>query len=78
MRKTSIHLDEEQAERLARLARMEDRSKAAIVREAISRYRPQPEQDRNFALAGNFERLGGDPRPISSTADDELMRGFGE
>ncbi len=78
MRKTSVYLDEEQAERLARLARMEGRSKAAIVREAISRYRPRPERGRNFALAGNFEHVDGDPRPISSTADDELMRGFGE
>jgi hypothetical protein len=49
-----------------------------IVREAISCYRPTPKQDRNFALAGNFERIDSDSRPISEIPDDELMRGFGE
>jgi len=34
MRKTSIYLDDEQADRLARLARAEDRPQAEIVREA--------------------------------------------
>lgn len=78
MRKTSVYLDDEQAERLARLSRAEGRSQAEIVRDAISCYRPRPERDRNFALAGNFERIDADPRPISAISDDELMRGFGE
>jgi predicted DNA-binding protein len=69
MRKTSIYLDDEQADRLARLARAEGRPQAEIVREAISCYRPALKRDRNFALAGNFERIRsrfssdlGDPR----------------
>jgi predicted DNA-binding protein len=78
MRKTSIYLDEEQAERLARLARAEGRPQAEIVREAISCYRTASKLDRNFALAGNFERIDGDRRPISEIPEDELMRGFGE
>ena len=78
MRKTSIYLDDEQAERLARLARAEGRPQAEIVREAISCYRPAPKRDRNFALAGNFERIDSDGRPISEISEDELMRGFGE
>ena len=78
MRKTSVYLDDDQAERLARLSRAEGRSQAEIVRDAISCYRPRPERDRNFALAGNFERIDADPRPISAIPDDELMRGFGE
>ncbi len=78
MRKTSIYLDDEQAERLARLARAEGRPKAEIVREAISCYRPAPRRDRNFALAGNFERIDSDSRSISEIPEDELMRGFGE
>lgn len=78
MRKTSIYLDDEQAERLARLARTEGRPQAEIVREAISRYRPAPKRDRNFTLAGNFERIDADARPISEVPEDELMRGFGE
>jgi predicted DNA-binding protein len=78
MRKTSIYLDDEQAERLARLARAEGRPQAEIVREAISTYHSSPKRDRNFALAGNFERVDADSRPISEIPDDELMRGFGE
>lgn len=78
MRKTSIYLDDELADRLARLARAEGRPQAEIVREAISCYRPAPKRDRNFALAGNFERIDTDSRPISEIPEDELMRGFGE
>lgn len=78
MRKTSIYLDDEQADRLARLARAEGRSQAEIVREAISCYRPAPKRDRNFALAGNFARVDAGARPISEIPEDELMRGFGE
>ena len=78
MRKTSIYLDDEQADRLARLARVEGRPQAEIVREAISCYRPAPKRDRNFALAGNFDRIDRDSRPISEIPEGELMRGFGE
>lgn len=78
MRKTSVYLDDEQADRLARLSRAEGRPQAEIVREAISSYQPRPKRDRNFALAGNFERIDADSRPISEIPDDELMRGFGE
>lgn len=78
MRKTSVYLDDELAGRLARLARTEGRPQAEIVREAISCYRPRPKRDRDFALAGNFERIDADSRPISKIPEDELMRGFGE
>jgi len=43
MRKTSVYLGEEQAERLARLARQEGRSQAEILREAIAGYVPEDE-----------------------------------
>ena len=76
-RKTSFYLDDEQAERLARLARTEGRPEAEIVREAISRYRPRLDRDRNFALAGNFERIDSDSRSISEIPEDGSMRGFG-
>lgn len=78
VRKTSLYLDDEQADRLARLARAEGRPQAEIVREAIACYRPRPKRDRNFAVAGNFERIDPDRRPISEIPEDELMRGFGE
>jgi predicted DNA-binding protein len=78
MRKTSVYLDDKQAKRLARLSRTEGRPQSQIIREAIAVYEPPPGRDRNFALAGNFERIDGDPRPISEIPEDELMEGFGE
>jgi predicted DNA-binding protein len=78
MRKTSVYLDDKQADRLAQLARAEGRPRSQIIREAIDKYQPPPGGDRNFALAGNFTRIDRDPRPISKIPEDELMRGFGE
>jgi predicted DNA-binding protein len=78
MRKTSVYLDDEQARRLARLSRTAGRPQSQIIREAIAHYEPPLRGDRNFALAGNFERIDGDSRPISEIPEDELMRGFGE
>jgi hypothetical protein len=42
----------------------------ADVRAVISRYRPRRKRDRNFAVAGNFERIDHDSRPISEILDD--------
>jgi predicted DNA-binding protein len=78
MRKTSVYLDDEQTERLARLAREEGRSQAEILREAVAAYRPKSSADRDFALAFGFQRIDGDPRPISQIPKDELLKGFGE
>ncbi|HEY2593293.1 MAG TPA: CopG family transcriptional regulator, partial [Chloroflexota bacterium] len=57
MRKTSVYLADEQAERLARLARQEGRSQAEILREAIAAYQPAASRDRSFALADGFARV---------------------
>jgi predicted transcriptional regulator len=77
MRKTSVYLDDAQAERLARLARTEGRSQAEILRKAIASYHPQPSDDRDFALSAGFRRIDDDPRPISQIPEDELLEGFG-
>jgi predicted DNA-binding protein len=77
MRKTSVYLDEAQADRLARLARQEGRSQAEILREAISRYESTPSSRRDFALAEGFVRIDGDARPITEIPEDELLEGFG-
>lgn len=77
MRKTSVHLNDEQAARLADLARRAGRSRAEILREAIDAYEPNPPPDRDFALAAGFPRIDPDPRPISQIPDDELLDGFG-
>jgi predicted DNA-binding protein len=77
MRKTSVYLDEEQADRLARLARAEGRSQAEILREAIASYQPRPSRDRDFALAAGFPRIDRDQRLISEVPEHELLAGFG-
>lgn len=75
MRKTSVYLGEEQAERLARLAREEGRSQAEVLREAIDSYKPRGTGDRNFALDGCVTGSGDS---IADLEEDELLRGFGE
>jgi predicted DNA-binding protein len=77
MRKTSVYLDEQQAERLARIARREGRSQAEILREAVATYEPPVSRDRHFQVAAGFARIDGDLRPISQIPDEELLRGFG-
>lgn len=77
MRKTSVYLDDEQADRLARLARQEGRSQAEILREAVATYEPPASRDRDFALAAGFARIDSDARPISQISEVELLQGFG-
>lgn len=75
MRKSIVYLTEEQAERLARLAREEGRSQADILRDAIGSYRPHPNGDREFALAGCVTGAGGS---VADLDERDLLRGFGE
>jgi Ribbon-helix-helix protein, copG family len=75
MRKTSVYLDENQAQRLAMLARQEGCSQAEILREAVATYQPKPSQDRNFALAGSGH---GDGSSIADVPEEDLLEGFGE
>jgi len=77
MRKTSVYLDAQQAERLARLAREEGRSQAEILRAALAAYESAPSRDRDFALAEGFRRVDDDPRPISQIPERDLFEGFG-
>jgi len=77
MRKTSVYLEDEQARRLAWLAREEGRSQAEVLREAIAAYRPRSSPDRGFALAAGFRRIDEDSRPISEIPEGELLEGFG-
>jgi predicted DNA-binding protein len=77
MRKTSVYLDDQQAEHLAALAREAGRPQAEILREAITAYRLPSSRDRSFALAAGFRRVDGDARPISEIPEQELLEGFG-
>ncbi|MCO5315882.1 MAG: ribbon-helix-helix domain-containing protein [Solirubrobacterales bacterium] len=78
MRKTSVYLNDRLTRKLARLARQGGCSQAEVLRAAIAAYEPGSAQDRGFALAAGFERIDGDPRPISEIPDRELMEGFGD
>jgi len=77
MRKTSVYLDDRQAERLAALAREAGRPQAEILRDAIAAYRLPSSHDRSFALATGFRRIDDDARPISEIPEHELLEGFG-
>lgn len=74
MRKTSVYLSDELAERLARIARETGRSQAEVLRAAVAAYQPAPATDRAFALAGCVTGPGGS---IADVDEDELLRGFG-
>jgi predicted DNA-binding protein len=75
MRKTSVYLEEDQAERLARLASAEGRSQAEILRDAVANYQPRPAESRDFVLAGSGH---GDGSSIADVSEQELLEGFGE
>jgi predicted DNA-binding protein len=77
MRKTSVYLDDQQAEHLAAMAREAGRPQAEILREAIAAYRLPSSHDRSFALAVGFRRVDDDARPISEIPEHELLDGFG-
>jgi ribbon-helix-helix CopG family protein len=77
MRKTSLYLDDELTERLARLSRQAGRPQAEIVREAIAAYELPASTDRNFALVGCVTGPGGGGS-VADIDEEELLRGFGE
>ena len=75
VRKTSVYLADEQAERLARLAREEGRSQAEVLRAALDSYQPRGTDDRDFALDGCVTGPGDS---IADLDEDQLLRGFAE
>ena len=74
VRKTSVYLDDQLAERLARLARDEGRSQAEVLREAIARYQPGSIMDRDFALDGCTTGAGDS---VADFDEADRLRGFG-
>lgn len=74
MRKTSVYLSDELAERLARLAQETGSSRAEVLRAAIAAYQPKPGTDRAFAIEGC---VAGDGSSVADVDEDELLRGFG-
>jgi hypothetical protein len=74
MKKTSVYLQVDDLERLARLARQERVSQAEVIRRAIASYVPQRAGDRDFALAGTGE---GDGSSALEVPEEDLLQGFG-
>ncbi len=74
MRKTSIYLSDQDAERLRRLADRHGCSQADVVRTALEVYERVDQGDRSFAVSGVFAGSGSS---IADIPDDELLRGFG-
>lgn len=75
MRKTSVYLSDDDAERLAQLSKHEGRPQAQIIRDALARYDGPPRGDRNFAM---FDTGAGDGRSVADIPEEELLEGFGE
>ncbi len=74
MKKTSLYLNDDDRERLRRLAEAEGQSQAAVIRAALALYEAQQRAPRKFALTGAWE---GDGTSIADIPEDELLRGFG-
>lgn len=74
MRKTSVYLDDSDAERLRRLAAQEGRSQAEIVREALAAYERARTAPRAFALEDTW---AGDGSSVADVPEEELLAGFG-
>jgi len=74
VKKTSVYLDEEDVDRLRRLAEREARSQAAIIRAALLSYERTRQPDKNFSLNGAWE---GDGSAVADLPEAELLEGFG-
>ena len=74
MRKTSVYLDDADADRLRRLAAEEGRSQAEIVRAALAAYEQAHRAPREFALEGAW---AGDGSSVADVPEEELLAGFG-
>jgi predicted transcriptional regulator len=74
MRKTSVYLDDSDAERLRRLAAVEGRSQAEIMRAALAVYERSRATPRVFELEGAW---AGDGSSVADVPEEELLAGFG-
>lgn len=74
MRKTSVYLDDADAERLRRLAAEEGRSQAEIMRAALSAYERARTPPRDFLLEGAW---AGDGSSVADVPEEDLLAGFG-
>jgi len=74
MKKTSVYLDDSDVERLSRLAAVEGRSQADVIRSALAAYEKAHTAPRDFALDGAW---AGDGSSVADIPEEELLAGFG-
>jgi hypothetical protein len=70
-----VYLSDDEARRLAELARVEGRPQAEILRDAIAQYRTPGSGDRAFAVTRSGRGPGGPS--IADVPEEDLLRGFG-
>ena len=75
MKQYTIMLDDEQVERLKRMAETEMKSEDQLIADIIKRYAVESGHERVFAMFGAGRGPGGS---VADIPDDELMKGFGE
>jgi predicted DNA-binding protein len=75
MKQYTITLDDEQVERLKRMAETEMKTEDQLLGDIIRRYAVESGHERVFAMDGAGRGPGGS---IADIPEDELMRGFGE
>jgi predicted transcriptional regulator len=75
MKKTSVYLSDEHVERLKRIASVEGRSQAEVLRDAILMYESKARVPRTFVMSGVAAGPGGS---VADIPEEELLEGFGE
>jgi hypothetical protein len=75
MKKYTIVLDDEQVERIRRMAEAEMKTEEQLLRDLIGRYAVERGHERVFAMEGVVEGPGGS---VADVPEEELLEGFGE
>jgi predicted DNA-binding protein len=75
MKQYTITLDDEQVERIRRMAEAEMKTEDQLIRDIISRYAVESGHERVFAMDG-AGRGPGDS--VADIPEEELLQGFGE
>jgi predicted transcriptional regulator len=75
MKQYTITLDDEQAERLQRMAATEMKSEEQLLRDLIARYAVESGHERVFAMQGVVD---GPEGSFADVPEDEYLKGFGE
>ncbi|MGE3269754.1 MAG: hypothetical protein AB7P40_13465 [Chloroflexota bacterium] len=75
MKQYTIMLDDEQVERLKRMAETEMKTEDQLIADLIRRYAVESGHERVFAMEGAGRGPGGS---VADIPDEDLMQGFGE